>query len=779
MKFFKLELNKFRGATQPLTIEFDPSKKISMIFGENGNGKSTISDAIVCLCTDELGSIRDKSSIDKSYLRSLNSNYKDLLIKLSTDKGIFSANYNSTGTTLIKTPPINLPVVRHLRRSQIISLIDSEPSKRYEALKHYIDVTNIIKCEDELRKTIRKADDELKSIIRVIEESSKILHKSWQDEGCLNGSYQEWAKSEAEKDLTLQQTRLQKLNQVIDNWKKVLDKRDGVSKTVKKFHTEKGTESKFKEIVDELISKDAALNTKLLNVLQEAETYIRSVDALSKCPVCEGDAEKDKVLQSISLQLSFMKDFQNAQKSYSEAKKQREQTEALLKVLIQSFINELNLFISIFLLLIEPSNILVIKVNEIKDKVSNNDKYRHLNENLDTISEKVTQYELEATQLNKSINQFNLIKQQYTSLTKNKSKEESVNKLCKASKRALEIVEGTRKQFIDHELESISSDVEGLYQKIHPDENLGGIKLFLKTNAKNSLELNADFYSATSIAPQSVYSESHLDTLGICIFIALAKKYSEGTTILILDDVVMSVDENHLDRFIDLLHDEVSNFAHILITTHYRPWKDRYRFSRAPSHHVHFIELRKWELNRGIRYQNGKIDIQELKLALDSDEFDRQRISNLAGTILENILDFLSVRYQCKLPRKPRNDYQLKELIDCLSARLQKTMKVQHLLKGVDGKYTGDILVREQELKPIIDSLKQLNPVRNQVGAHFNFDGSLISDSDVEEFGNKVFELAELLVCPDLGNFPEKNRSGSYFETRTGSIRLFPLIEPN
>jgi len=152
MKLKAIEINKFRGATQPLKLEFNLSKPISMIFGENGNGKSSIADAFIVLCTDNLGSIRDKSSIDKDFIRSLGSDVKDVSIKLSTDKGIFKTELNSSGSTFIKTPAEGLPTVRHLRRSHIIHLIDAEPAKRYEVLKDYIDVSEIMKCEDELRK---------------------------------------------------------------------------------------------------------------------------------------------------------------------------------------------------------------------------------------------------------------------------------------------------------------------------------------------------------------------------------------------------------------------------------------------------------------------------------------------------------------------------------------------------------------------------------------------------------------------------------------------------
>ena len=74
--------------------------------------------------------------------------------------------------------------------------------------------------------------------------------------------------------------------------------------------------------------------------------------------------------------------------------------------------------------------------------------------------------------------------------------------------------------------------------------------------------------------------------------------------------------------------------------------------------------------------------------------------------------------------------------------------------------------------------MKTLTAIRNQVGAHYNFDGALVNDADVLLFGNATVEFAELLICPDCGALPDRKPSGSYWETRTSSIRLYPLMQP-
>jgi hypothetical protein len=726
-----------------------------------------------------LGSIRDKSSTDRSFIKSLNcNNFKDVYIKLFTDLGDYSARYNSAGTYLEKKFAGTLPIVRHLRRSQIVNLIDSEPSERYESLKEYIDVSGIIKSEDSLRKLKKSVGEELATLKSVIHNAEKTLRNQWEEEGSPNSNYEAWALAESKKDISEQNKILENFKKVINNWNETKSKKLVVKEQAANYKVAKQDFDSAQKKIQELQNLNANQNIQLVKLLNEAKSYISSQEYLNKCPLCNSEADKKDLLESISSQIESMNVLHAAEKTLESAKQKESKSKAVLISGTNDLIKFLTTFIQTLPGLLQENDFLKPILEGFKQVAENKEKYALLNQHYNEIDGRIQHIVGEAKKIQTTVNQYNLIKQQYDALINTRNKINKVEKLNDACKDALDIIESTRKRFIDEELLSISGDVETLYRKMHPNEGLGGIRLFLKPTVKNSIELNADFHSKNGITPQSLYSESHLDTLGISIFLALAKKYSSGDTILILDDVVMSVDENHLDRFIDVLHDYIQYFSHILITTHYRPWKDRYRFSRAPSHQVYFIELKPWSLENGIRIQSGKIDVEELRKVLESNDFDRQRIANLSGTMLENVLDFLSVKFQCKLPRKPRNEYQLKELLDCISSKLQKLLRVQHLVKDENGKYTDSSFTRELDLKPLIDNLKHLSAIRNQVGSHYNFDGSLVSDKDIEKFGKLTLEFAELLVCPECGSFPDRNKSGSYHETRTGSIRLHPLVEP-
>lgn len=119
--------------------------------------------------------------------------------------------------------------------------------------------------------------------------------------------------------------------------------------------------------------------------------------------------------------------------------------------------------------------------------------------------------------------------------------------------------------------------------------------------------------------------------------------------------------------------------------------------------------------------------------------------------------------------------YALAELVNSFPKDLLPSLKIEQL----DGPPGALIVTTTTELKPIFDRIKQLSAVRNQVGCHYNFDASLVSDKDVQEFASTALELGKLLVCPDSGDFPIDNRSGSYWESRKRKVRLHPLTAPS
>lgn len=92
-------------------------------------------------------------------------------------------------------------------------------------------------------------------------------------------------------------------------------------------------------------------------------------------------------------------------------------------------------------------------------------------------------------------------------------------------------------------------------------------------------------------SPVAYLSESHLDTLGLCLFLALEKRENPGNKILCLDDAIASEDEAHMERLYELLLREAPHFHHVIISSHYQPLRFKFRWGILTQSKVEFLEL--------------------------------------------------------------------------------------------------------------------------------------------------------------------------------------------
>lgn len=278
-----------------------------------------------------------------------------------------------------------------------------------------------------------------------------------------------------------------------------------------------------------------------------------------------------------------------------------------------------------------------------------------------------------------------------------------------------------------------------------------------------SLATLVHFYLAIDI------SDSHLDTLGFCLFLAVAKQSSKGEAIVVLDDVFTSVDAQHHSRIVDLITEECESFHQVIVTTHSRTWRERFRQGQIPAAKCSLIDLRRWKKNAGIQMDHGQLAVSELIAKVAAVPFDRKGVASDAGILLEAVLDHLTLQYRCGLPRKADGLYTLGELFDGV-AKLSKQLVISREITNAAGVAER----QEVKVKPLLDELNKMTFIRNQVGSHFNPAGLEISESEVELFGRRTGTLFEVLVCKDCGHLARR-RKGTHFECTCGKTQMAPL----
>jgi energy-coupling factor transporter ATP-binding protein EcfA2 len=163
------------------------------------------------------------------------------------------------------------------------------------------------------------------------------------------------------------------------------------------------------------------------------------------------------------------------------------------------------------------------------------------------------------------------------------------------AERVFEVYQKKQKEDLAELLTTISRRVARIYSTLHPGESLDAVSVEPWT--AKGVELAIDFYGSRQRPPHGVLSESHLNSLAIALFLAMAESFNEQIGFLVLDDVINSFDVEHRGRLAELLAD---GFAHwqLIVLTHDQQFFEHLS-RRAPSWRR--LEFTSWSYASGPR----------------------------------------------------------------------------------------------------------------------------------------------------------------------------------
>ncbi|MGO9084516.1 MAG: AAA family ATPase [Candidatus Sulfotelmatobacter sp.] len=772
-----LSLHGFRGATTPVEFVFE-DKPVVMIFGENGTGKSTVVDAIDFVCNEKAGQLDGRQSTPvKDYLPALGCKAGDLKVELKWSTKIWTAALSAGKPKATGSKP--RPMAKILRRSQILGIVDARPAERYEAFSRFLAVPNVEQSENALREALRTVNDEFNSSTQSYEEAIAALTKLKTEAVTSEPDLFVWAKRKNEADASEYSARSEHISglcSLIQSCKSALSDLNTIQA---RAETEAASVQTFTIDLQAAEEASSEANSDLLKLLDAAEEFLTLHEDQRDCPVCEQGIDRSLLLARLSSRKSAGDAVAKASRKLDAATRQRESSQTLVTDKQTRFLSAALKLLKGFqesqLSTIVNRRIEWVTFTFLRDMPAEHQVLQSLIQarNLLTTCEQCERpLQAEQTTLARELGDLRAIKVQYAAVLKHQKKAKGLESLTKRLAAVLKIVESERKAFVDNALDVISDRVDILYGKLHPGEKLGNIKLQLDPDRRRSLNVSSRFESKDDVPPQGYYSEAHLDTLGICIFLALAEKDATSDTLLILDDVLTSADEAHVDRFIEMIHEELKH--PLLITTHYRPWRNRYRFAKGPALQVQLIELLPWSQQRGIRHTKTKLEADDLKEALAKEPIDRQAVASKAGVLLEAVLGHVCFLYECKLPCKVSGNYTLGDYLSGIDSKLRKLLKSITIAQD---KKSGQQTETTMEIKALLDAIDSTTWIRNLVGAHFNMEGMDVSDAQILQFGAATTTLLDALICSGCGELPKKN-TGSFYSCGCKTKQLHPLTSP-
>jgi energy-coupling factor transporter ATP-binding protein EcfA2 len=776
-KVRSIKIAGFRGATALVEVCFDSQKPVVVVFGENGTGKSTLADAFDFVCNREYGSLGNYSfgAPPRKYIPSLGQEPSAVSVHLTAGSQTWTGSLGLLGPVV---EPGGCPDARILRRPTILKLIEARPKERFEALRAFIDVPRIEKAEKALREAWNAEKTALDEAVRGFRQAEDALDGLWAAEGKPVTSAIEWAASESAKDVASLEASVQQASDLESRYKEADVVVAALDTAVADFRTAQQVRLAAEVRQKAVEAKHAAQSAELLTLLKDAQGFVAQHAMAEACPVCEQDVDSAALVARLAERIDGMQELAATVSAVRAAQQQSTNKQSVADQRRKDLcakIRELGRRLrdtSLVQVAPLPSTWPEFASFLSSDETGEQDEIhaRALWPQLTTVR---TALKTRLESDRKSLNQHNAVTGHAKALAECDVRTNASEQLAERLKAALDIVSDQRKQYVDEVLSEIAEGVKGLYDKLHPDEEIGGVRLFLKPDAISSLEFDAVFHGVEEVPPHAYYSESHLDTLGICVFLALAKRFRTDQTIVVLDDVLTSVDAAHLKRFMALLHEEAVHFNQVVVLTHYRPWRDQYRWAKGDAANTQVIELGPWTLTGGLNAFDFVADMDALGTALAHLPFDRQVVASKGGIALESLLDFITLKYRCRVPRNARNEYTLGDLAGGIDSKLAGALRSR--VPGAGSSGSSDVVI-----KPLIDAATSYGWVRNCVGCHFNLSGSDVPDTEVKAFGQAVSALANALVCSSCNTLPTRRPSGSSWQCKckTGGLELHPLVAP-
>jgi AAA domain len=761
-----LRIKEFRGSTQDFSISFDGKKHFSLIYGENGTGKTTICDAFDFIGNAKVGSLEYRGLGTLSpFWATIGKQKSDILVELTADATTWKAQATTKAVTL--TPSIFPLKIEVLRRATLLKLVQDAPSEKYGAIKPFIDIDAIEQAETVLRALIKeKRQVENEAVSRIAENRHSLDILKQQSHTAIH-SVIDWAKSEILTAPIDQTQSINSLRSAAKGFEAVSNLKDEESKSIANLNK---TEGNLKDVNDALAKFNANLDSadaELIEILLSAQSHFSTHAAGNFCPLCESSEKVDRLSERINERLSKLNDLEQSRQAVQVAIGAVKSCRFILENVQGRFKDLVTVAIAKFDSCDEVwRNTYMDMRNQLVDAQAKNSIQ---DINLEIFSSGVEASNQLCRQMESKADNYKTIKGLYEQYEANYSRQAELSAIIPRLEAALIICETQRKTFLDGILKSIAEEVGRLYEIIHPGEGLNKIRLKLDPQKKGSLDLSADFLSQQNQPPHAYFSESHLDSLGLCIYLALAGRQSPENTILVMDDVLGSIDEPHVDRLIEMLYDESDRFKHTIVTTHYRPWKEKFRWGWLRNSQVELIELRNWNPMEGINLGClSQAPLIELRNHLALNPKSEQAICASAGVLLEAVCDYLTLLYECSVPRR-KGKFNLGDLLPNINGKLKDALRVE--IKQDDGTYVSLMLSDK------FQQLQEMAQIRNIFGCHYNELSQHLSSADAIQFATLVHDLAAAIICEKNG-WPGSDKSGSYWATKTETRRLHPLKKP-
>lgn len=773
IKIKKLDIVGLRGVKDQLILNL--GEKSILLYGDNGTGKSSISDSLEWFYTDSV-----------SHLSSSEIDLKDALRNAYLDKGIASSInlgftkqainsdrnlYYKKGKLTSEFSNTTADFTDYLTRSRKENLI-----LRYQFLRDFIDQTKGDKLKNlsdiigfsevtKAKEVLKKAFNSLKSEIKTQNFETQI-------------NTQKQTLIEKIGAAVSQEVNLfEKINEIISplNLGIVIASIEDIDKILLKLKTPVSTKlvtelgflekchnllSNFQnetDFIDEEYNKYYLEFDKIASDVQSImQTFLAELlksgnDVLSKkihkeesCPLCLQPKNIIDLQAEIKVRLQEIEQSAKKKASYDNAK----QTflglvlERLRRVDILTadpLINEVT-SVTIKSAFNDIKRKLELYQKAANEKVTSGNKLDLASElklkstdfkELETLDNRTTIIKAAIANDNTTVLYSNIMAAKDAFLRiKNFEANRGKLELQKNSMEAIynEFVK-RQKDGLQNFIDTFSGTINEFYQFMNPGELFDEIKIVTigEDDELNGITIQYKYNGEWVSPPQKYFSESHLNCFGISFFLASVIAFNKENKFLILDDIISSFDTSHRKRFADLLFEKFSDYQ-IVLLTHEEEWFQYVK--QLTKKKGWLINDIKWTETKGTHLDMAPSDLKDLIIT----SIDNGNISFLGNPIrkyVEHILKNICLNLEVKMNFR-FNDINEKRMPD----------EMLNELKSKINKSSNDLNAKLS----FIDRLSSSSILGNLLSHDNPFNPKL---GDLKAFWNDVLEFEKLFQCQD------------------------------
>ncbi len=636
MKLLKLEIHNFRGIRN---LSIEPHGENFLIYGPNGTGKSAVVDAIDFILTGQISRMKGKGTKDinlKKHGPHIDFTCKDAWIKADVkihglEESVELKRSLDNPNRLICDESIRhkiQPIIelasrgQHvLTRREILNYVTADSGTRGKQIQTLLKITDVektrnilVKVKNILKNDYQGAKSSLNSISSTI--NSNIGIKNFDEGKTLNFininrdvlggiPLKELRSNTLKEDIepkilpSHNRINIQLLKNDIDKLQKI--KSDENRENIRNIELEL-CELKVK------ISSDHNLKDAL-NKLKLTRLGLDLLDTDGICPLCDASWKDNNLKEYLENKINILKDARENLNRITDLSEN-----LILK--INNMIGTLNEIIKSteILELNEEQKILKIWINDLKIFLSTieEDSYPDPRFKSDIIEILFAPSNLQNILDNiyfSACKKFNEPSKEQTAwdnltrLEENLKNYEKSTIDCEKSFKSYQNVEILLNTYLESKnliLNNLFYEIKDrfveLYRQLHETDEIEFDALLVSEGA--GVDFKVDFHGRGINAPNALHSEGHQDTMGICLYLALAERLTKGfIDLIILDDVMMSVDAPHRREICNLL----ANFfkgRQFFITTHDQTWARQLQ-SEGVIQSKNRIEFSNWTIENG------------------------------------------------------------------------------------------------------------------------------------------------------------------------------------